>query len=195
MALINKKRAPRLRDRASLAASGIPCPYWYARADIILAIEAAERAAIEANNARRDHKAKVQQLCSLESVGMKLPSRTMEDLTKSSSKFYDCVDRIEAAFIPFEAILQRLLEIAREARPSLVNNPPDVFRRTFAELIQGGFQDLTGLLEPSWGPVFLEFCTAAWNSAELPEELRGQRKKFAKDNVTEIKYMDRPWAF
>ena len=171
MELIDKKRAPRLRDQASLAASGIPCPYWYARAGIILAIEAAERAAIEANDARRDHKAKVQQLRSLESVTKKLPSRTMEDLTKmvravkaigdgvrlnpqalssrvrgqgdelwdsfveSSSKFYDCVDRIEAAFIPFEAILQRLLEIAREARPSLINNPPDVFRREFVEVI------------------------------------------------------------
>ena len=152
MTLIDKKRAPRLRDQASLAASGVPCPYWYARAGIISAIEAAECAAIEASDARRDHKAKVQQLRSLKSVGEKFTSRTMEDLTKmvravkaidagvrlnpqalssrvrgqgdelwdsfveSSNKFYDCVDRIEVACIPFEAILQRLLEIARETR-------------------------------------------------------------------------------
>ena len=120
---------------------------------------------------RRDHKAKVQQLRSLESVGEKFTSRTMEDLTKmvravkaidagvrlnpqalssrvrgqgdelwdsfveSSNKFYDCVDRIEVACIPFEAILQRLLEIARETR--LGNNLPDVFRREFVEAISG----------------------------------------------------------
>ena len=85
MTLIDKKRAPRLRDQASLAASGVPCPYWYARAGIISAIEAAECAAIEASDARRDHKAKVQQLRSLKSVGEKFTSRTMEDSNKNGA--------------------------------------------------------------------------------------------------------------
>ena len=96
-----------------------------------------------------------------------------DSFVESSNKFYDCVDRIEVACIPFEAILQRLLEIARETR--LSNNPPDVFRREFVEAIQGDFQLLTGLLEPSWGPVFLGFCAAAWDSAELQAELGGER--------------------
>ena len=48
-----------------------------------------------------------------------------DSFVESSNKFYDCVDRIEVACIPFEAILQRLLEIARETRLVII-------RRTFS---------------------------------------------------------------
>src|SRR5215218_2059818 len=53
--LINKKRAPRVRQHDSLEESGIFCPFWYARAGVVCSIETAN-SAMKASELRQNHR-------------------------------------------------------------------------------------------------------------------------------------------
>jgi hypothetical protein len=197
---LNKKGAPRLRDRASLEKAGIVCPFWYARAGVILAIETAELARLEVEEARHDREAKLKELDSL----IKLVPRTIAGVNKISHAIQRPLfaavrlhrkslhtnsmwrgAELHDAYVcnsndfsrharPLERTLTIFLKILPAAREGLINNPPWIFERTFAEKVQQDFQVLTGTARPSRGTGFREYWAAARASAGLPE-MSGER--------------------
>ena len=76
---------------------------------------------------------------------------------------------------PFVKALDKIFEIAREARKRISNNPPQILERSFAEATWHTFADLTGAANPVWGPVFHEYLTATRDSAGLSPELSGEK--------------------
>jgi hypothetical protein len=192
---LNKKRGPRLLDRASLEKAGIVCPFWYARAGVILALEAAELTNVEADEARRHSKMKLKELDSLIEKLVPRMIKGLNSIAHAVQGPLDAAVRLHKKFMhsssmwrgdalwdeyvrgsndflshaePLGSTLTTLLKIAGTARQGLINTPPWIFERTFAEKIQQDFQVLTGTARPSWGTVFREYWAAARASAELP---------------------------
>ena len=192
--LIRKRRLPRLRDRAELEALGIPCPYWYAREGVVMALQAAELAALEAADANQGRNGKRQDLDKLIALAPKAVTalKTIAGLQSALTAAVhlqpkalhhaamwrddDLQGRYERAWNaycehadPLARAIVQLREVAKAAHSGLTNTPPDYFDRAFAETMRITFDALTGATEP-WGATFGNFLSAARASAGLPEK-------------------------
>ena len=60
--LIARRRSPKLKSRAALQAAGIECPYWYARAYVVAAIDTALSTAEEAQDLHSQTKGRIRDM-------------------------------------------------------------------------------------------------------------------------------------
>jgi hypothetical protein len=192
--LIRAGRTPRLRDRAVLEEIGIGCPYWYAREGVVLALQAGELAALEAedvNQQREQKRGELDELIALvpEAIlnlkriarlqpsieaGARLRPTALHHVAmwrgdESWGQYIRAWNTYCEHVNPLAQAIMQLKKAADAARTGLTNTPPHYFDRAFAEALQITFNGLIDAAEP-WGSKYAAFLNAARSSARLPEK-------------------------